>query len=369
MEAMMMIVWLVLLVALVVLGYAIFAKGAKHRAVMGFVSGIVGLLALFMVLGVDVPYLSTALGVEEGVTTKEVSLDKQYAIYTLKVNTKEKFTNDYTAGNGSLEIYAKGVSPSDANANPILSITISSGKGTDSNASINCGALYRWVYKGLNTYYDKDLGEFAIDCSSVSQDGTQTLFVLPIDDIIRVATIDDICDETAQGSSNCINHASNTTFGTAVELGCTTVAADCSIEYNESTGDGTFDLYLTFAVSGGNEAVLDYSLCFDNDQTNPPAGDEFSAITHAHVTGTDWGIPSALLNHWKNQECILLSKEAVGGLSGEEKLTFSVTHANIDANADFRIVADDLGAVDGKDVLLGTKATKDVVTFAGSASG
>ena len=103
------------------------------------------------------------------------------------------------------------------------------------------------------------------------------------------------------------------------------------------------------------------------DATNPPTGNEYTAITMQLDSGKDLGVPSDILNYFKNEQPVALGT-LKGGDSSVYKITWSISEANADANMDYTILYDDLGGNNGKDVLLNTKGTKDTFTFSGTVA-
>ena len=333
---------------------------------------LIGIVVILFATGVFNFKFLTATGLDED-SDDELSGDSSL-ISTFRVVAREKYSNDAGVLEGALKIYKSDANPSDANANPLSTIDVTNGKGADTNASLKTGTNYRVVWDGsrvggtsydvdyetitFTKGYNKDLAlfTFVTDDYSVSEDGISTY-----------GTLDDICSETATGSKACLNEQSNTSLGFNGELrtSANPAAADNGISYNESSGDGTYSTFFTFTCSGSNVECKGASLDFLWDATNPPTGNEYTAITMQLDSGKNLNTPSDVLNYFKNEQPVPLG-DLKGGDSSVYKLTWSIAEANADTNMDYTVLFDDLGENNGKDVLLNTKATKDTWTFAGS---
>ena len=166
-------------------------------------------------------------------------------------------------------------------------------------------------------------------------------------------------DETATSGSNaplvCNGQSSN---NAAQELYGTTD----NLVYNETTGDGSVTICLKFECSGANVECRDMALEFDFDNTNPPEGNEYSSMTLQLKEGKDLGLPSEIVNYWKNQQALKIGT-LKGGESAVYKLTISITEANVDANDDWTMYLDDLGGWQEQDIGSDTGATGDSITF------
>ena len=80
-----------------------------------------------------------------------------------------------------------------------------------------------------------------------------------------IATIDDMLTETDTGG-DVVNGQSENTAGSELFGGSDTLT------YNATTGDGSFFVKPTIAISGGNKEVQDLVYCYTHDTTNPPEG-------------------------------------------------------------------------------------------------
>lgn len=358
-----------LVVGVIGIAYAWMGKGVKHRTPIAVVGAVLGLYGLAVIAGVMLPF---SFGGDSMAAGAAVAGGKQLSINTFKVLAKESISNSYTAVSGTLKVFDENVNPSDANANPLASIVVAAGTASNTTANVRCGVVYRWVFDGTDgTYYDVDLGKKAVDCNELGTDGTNSVYQLDLNDVLKIATISDICAETTGSTSTaCLGHQSSVNTSVApIELYANTPTTDdTGFNYNETEGDGSFDVYLTLGSTGAQTGLKNPVLCFKDASTNAPAGNEFSAITHTHESGSQMFSEQALLNYWKNQECLSLGAQLNSGVSGIEKLTFDITEANADANMDFEISFDDLGSIGGKDVLLNSGATKESLNFLGTSA-
>lgn len=344
-------------------------KGVINAVVAAF--GVAMILGAAGVISVDkIPLLDKiltptgdTLSVGGDATGGESTTMSAVGIGTLSVVAKEAITNDFAAVDGFLRVYDKNADPASVNVNPIDSVTVTDGVGSSTNAAIKTGTQYRVVFEGNNTgtsYYDEDLGVMSFD--GYKKEVDKLTFSVPTG-IYLVGTLDDILDE----NSSSVNGASGDPTAGTDEVGCTGgCAADEGLLYDESVGDGTWYLDITVSVSGADSFIKDGVLAFKHDLSNPPEGNEFSSIAAQLQSGTDFGIDSELVNYWKNEIPISLG-DIKSGRSGTYRLTFSTSEANIDANDDWTLNFDDLGAYKGKDVEgEQTRATADTVTFSGS---
>jgi len=293
---------------------------------------------------------------------KNSDVANKYQIATFNVQLVEKYSNSYTATDGGwLKIYDANKDPADANTEPITKIAISSGTGSATNPSIYTDTPYRVVYDGNGTWYDEDFG--VIQFSSKDYDREQGNFLFSKSGIARIASIDDILDETATDGT--INGQSSTNISdTSIEIGCVNgCSADATLVYDESNGDGTFYIEPTFSFSGANSEIRKAVLCFDHDDTNPPEGNEITGFVAQSLSGTDFGLPSDLTGYWKKESCVSLGRVIRSGSMGKVRFTITVDESKLDANDDWSMIVDDLGKKDGKDIVLNIGATKDTVNF------
>ena len=360
------------------LGILKLGRGWNKISGIFIIVGILGGLGLAGVFG-DLSTLSVG---EETSTGDEGISQGVETIATFVVNAREKHSNTYDTIEGGLRVYAKDVNPKDSNSNPVRSIFVTNGAVTDTNASLKTGTDYRVVWAGSDNggvSYDVDYGVIQFN-QGYNKDTARLTFStddydLSKDGIPLFATLDDVCSEVGDGSNGtkvCLNAQSVTNItlnGGGVELGCDNAncAADGAFQYDESVGDGTFDLYLRPGFSTANTEAKDAVLSFVWDSSNPPEGNEFTTITAQLDSGTDLGIPSDITSYFENQGDIALGTRKAG-LSSTYKFTFTVNEANSDATDDFTIVFDDLGENFGQDVLKNTKGTRDVVSYAGTVA-
>ena len=289
-----------------------------------------------------------------------------YQIKTFNVKMKAKYSNSYSSVNGYLKIYDKDADPSDANTNPIATISIGSGSGTASSPGVTTDTPYKVVFDGNGTYYDEDFG--VIQFSSKDYDPQQGVYLFTNYGTVDkpaalIATIADPLDES--DLTGTIDGESSTNLSAGAELGCPTgnCANDATLVYDESNGDGSFYIEPDFSFTGANAEIRKPVLCFKWDETNGPEGNEITGMTYQTLSGSDLGVPSDILNYWKNEECVSLGTVVRSGTMSSARITITVDESNLDANDDWKMYVDDLGDIKGKDVVLNTGAAYKTISF------
>jgi len=286
---------------------------------------------------------------------------KQRPISTLSVISTAKNSNSHTTIGGDLDIFDPDTNPSDPTASPLDSISVSSGVGSTTNKYIKTSTPYRVVFDGEGTYYDVDYGVITFPDEDFNPSTGEYLFDMGT--VTIVATIDDMLNESLLTGGYVNGETSDLTRGTA-ELGTDISSGNTdNLTYDESAGDGQFYIKPTLSASGAYKELRDAVMCFEWDTSTPPEGNEISSIVYQLDSGTDFGIPSELVNYWSNEECISLGS-MTAGMSSRIKLLFTVDETALDDNADIWYLGfDDLGSMRGKDVLLDTGATLDRIKF------
>ena len=292
----------------------------------------------------------------------------------LTVGTHIWGSNEYATATGTFKIFEKGVNPSESNANPYDSITITSGVGNSSSGKLKSATDYVMVYDGSTTYYDQWYLGNAFPLTSqlpyiqTSESAISTANV-DIRDILTIATISDPLNEAAvSGIINGQTSAANTTSGSSNELMIgtgVTAADDDVIYYNKTNGDGQFYIDITIAFDGADKKVKLPVLDIVNDLTTPFDGNEFSKVTLTRQSGTEYGAPKDITDYVNNADPIPLGTEAEGGDTGVYKILFNFDTTLMDATGDkLYIYVDDNGKHLGQDILKGTKATaSDAITI------
>ena len=302
----------------------------------------------FTTTGVQAPVVN-------GVPSVPVVGAKQRPISTLSVISKAKNSNSYTTIGGDLDIFSPETNPSDPTASPIDSISVASGVGSTTSKYIKTSTPYRVVFDGEGTYYDVDYGVISFPDEDFNPSTGEYLF--DMEEVVIVATIDDMLDESAVDGD--VNGQSGNVTGTA-ELGYN--GTDVFM-YDESVGDGQWYIMPTLSASTAYTELRDSVMCFEWDTSTPPEGNEISSIVYQLQSGSDFGIPSELINYWSNEECISIGT-MTAGMSSKIKLLFTVDETALDDSADIWYLGfDDLGSMRGKDVLLDTGATLDRIKF------
>lgn len=306
----------------------------------------------------------TGQSLVNGVCTVQTTSGNTFVIATLKTLAKEKNSNSYTSvGTGVqyLYIYDANTDPSSPTASYIDRINLTSGVGTDTNSVVKTNTPYRVVFNGANVWYDKDFGIMTFNSNGYNaQTGT---YSFDMGEIAKIATIGAPLNGTAidgtvngQTSYTAITEISNASTATVLVL-------------NKTSSDGQFYISPTISFSGAYAEVERPVLCFEFDLSNPPAGNEVSSITAQLLSGTDFGIPSELVNYWGKQQCVMLGSTVKGGTSSQVKLTFTVSTANLGGTGTdiYYMAIDDLGNLRAKDVALNTGATIQRIQFSNVA--
>ena len=283
---------------------------------------------------------------------------KALLIESLSTISKEKYSNSQSAVSGTLRIYNSDVDPKTPTASTIDTITVSSGTGTSTNKKLRTDTAYRVVLDGAGTYYDKDYGVMTFTAKDYNPNTGSFLFDLG--EVAKVSTIDDMLNES--DVSGLLNGQASITCGTDEICGG---EASENVTYDESVGDGQFYIKPTISFSGANTEIKEPVVCFEWDTTNPPEGNELSALDYQLISGTDFGFAdSSWLNYWSTQSCLSAGSIAKGGVSSSIKLTLTVDEANLANNADkWYLYVDDLSGIRAKDARLNTGATYDRTLF------
>lgn len=336
----------------------------------------VGLVALVFLGYIQIPDLNLQ-SIQADTKDQVQPASRQLVSDSIILSATEKYSNSKTQANGgSIELYDKGTNPSDPNA---VSLTTLKLGVAYTSSDVLCGKEYRVVYDNATTRYAVDMGDqVLIDCANEYNENTADSFVDMTSKFglepTKVATLSDALDETS--ASGEVNGATSTgttntslTRGVAaMEIGCAGAggcSADSTLSYNETSGDGTFYLDLTFGATGSQAELKEPVVCFEFDGTNPPEGNEITDLVVQRQSGTDFGIPSSTnwANVFANEECVKLGETISAGVSGKYRFTFTMNEANLNTNDDYTIKFDDLGSYRGKDAKLNLGATHDTVTI------
>ncbi len=316
----------------------------------------------------DNPFAAGAAPAAPGVTAAPVAASPtaqpsaaptngQLPINTFKISTKEKHSNSQTnVGNdtdGFLNIYPPDQNPGAANANPVQSINVTSGTSDVSVTGIFTNTLYRVVFDGSGDWYDVDLGTISFDNRNY-QENTAT-YALVINDIIRIALIDDPIDD----GSTAVNGQSTSSEPSEVQ----NTSTQNSFIYNETEGDNIFFLDIDHGFSGSNREIKDAVNCIEYDSANSPEGTEVTGLTVSRRSGDAFPIDSDILNFWTNELCMDLGSYR-SGVSGTYRYTITVDEAQLDTGADiWTMRLDDLGDFNARDVRPNRGAAVQTVTI------
>ena len=288
-------------------------------------------------------------------TTPVSTSSSKLKIETFAISTQEKYSNAQDAvGNdtyGFLNVYPADQTPADANANTIARINITSGTASKTVSGLYTGTPYRVAFDGgaHNGWYDRDYGIMSFDNKDFNPNtGT---YGMSLTDIARIAVIDDPIGDASTSAYGGVTPTPTTELnnGSAGGLGVNYIV------YNETNGDGNFYFELTHSYSGGNREIQNAVECFEWDSTNPPEGNEYTAISASLRSGTNYGIPDDILNYWTSEGCISFGTRK-SGANGEYRYTITATEANMENGGDItNIRLDDLSAYRASNVLTANK--------------
>lgn len=377
----------------------LYFKGQDKRSIeartMFGIAAIFGAIALLawigVVPGLDIqtaaPY-TIEIPDDAGITTV-ITTDEQKLISSLSIMTIDAGSNKRNVCEDQVQYFAESEDPRLSTAYSIDTTTIASGVGTENGSYLKTNTLYKTIFHDTSgpSYYDGVLGEgvwnpsdaisaVAIKAPSTTsatvstsitfgEDGTAALW--------KIATIPDMLDETAtdgtiNGQSSVTGNISSASAG-EIQVGADdTPANDDTVYYNDTEGDGSFYLRLTFGSEGSQAYLKRPVVCFVNDMNNPCERNEFSAITAALYTGSgsDVVLPSDLHTAFSNMNaCVEIGGQEIDGVayiaSGKTAtytVTFTVDEDSTDASADLcYMVADDLADYNGQDIRQGQGAS------------
>lgn len=368
--AMLLVVVGGLLTFLAFTGIAKFGAERKNRAMaLGLIMLIGGLLWMGGAFGPSAPLAITTPSQQVTTTTTTTTTTET----TGRVEPISQFKAmacivkgnglDCSSASGYLKIYKAGTDLKDPNAQPIVTITISSGKGTDTSGVLMTDTPYRVAYDGAGTYYDKDFGDITFP---YSQKDRQTSTFTYSFDVYEIATIDDMLDETGGATDSNLWEYTNGENITSTSSELYSNQSDV-IYYDISNGDGIFYIIPQVSISGANKVVKDLVWKFKWDEDNGPSGNEISSIVLSLYQGTDLRADPTVTDltaYWRNQEAVKFKNLINGGENARYKLTITVNEANLDAGKDiWCLYLDDLGDINGKDALLNTGAAGDKICF------
>lgn len=364
-------------------------------AVMALVLTVGAYMGLFGEVGISSvapgsPGYTVGIPSDAGITTI-ITDDEQKVISSLSIMTIDAGSNKRDACVDQVQYFAEGEDPRLSTAYSIDTTTITSGVGTETDAYLKTNKLYKTIFHDTNTtYYDgvlgagvwnpsDSIGAVAIKAPSTT-DATVTTSITFGEDgtapLWKIATIPDVLDETstdgringqsaiAGGMTATANY--NSTY--EIQVGAdSSPSDDDTVYYNDTNGDGSFYLRMTFGAEGSQAYLKRPVVCFVNDMSNPCERNEFTAITAALYTGSgsEVSLPSDLHTAFSNMDaCVEIGGQNTDGVAHIESgktatytLTFTVDEDHTDASADqFYIIADDLGGYLAQDIRQGQGA-------------
>ncbi len=340
----------------------------------------VGLAVLTFFMGGNLGALATTgdLGVPANVATSnsgggggDINNNGGDIIASLVVSAMEKGSNSATAvGNASdgfLDIFPHGTNPSDPNAVAISRINVTSGTATYTGKRFATGVPYRITWNGGAGWVSLDCNagrDTIFDPADYNPYTSELLFDLGTDGskycpesqggVPALGTISDMIDENSTTDIN----GQTALNGSASELGNDS-GAD-TLVYDESEGDGGFFYELTYEIGGTNAYAKDLTMGFRHDQTNTPEANDVSALTSSFIDGSPvTGMPTNLLNHWANQQSVILAPLTKDGFRSQWRFTYTVSEANLDTSDEWYHFLDDNGGWQKPDFVLNRGITGD----------
>ena len=385
----------------------LYFKGQDRREIeartMFGIAAIFGAIALLSWMGF-VPGLDIQTAAPPGATieipegagiTTVITNDEQKLISSLSIMTIDAGSNKRNVCEDQVQYFAEGEDPRLSTAYSIDTTTIAAGVGTENGSYLKTNTLYKTIFHDTSgpTYYDGVLGAgvwnpsdaisaVAIKAPSTTSATVSTSVTFGADGtapLWKIATIPDMLDETATDGT--INGQSNINGSVGcngeIQVGAdATPADDDTVYYNDTNGDGSFYLRMTFGSEGSQAYLKRPVLCFVNDMSNPCERNEFSAITASLYTGSgsEVVLPSDLLPAFSNMDsCVEIGGQESDGVayiaSGKTAtytITFTVDEDYTDGSADqFYMFADDLADYRGQDIRQGQGAavTGTYMTF------
>lgn len=391
-------------------------KGAIEARGMFGVAAIFAAVALVAAMGwipgLDIqttaPYQPGTPGTpgipEEADIAIIVTDDAPRIIDSLSIRTTEESSGKKDQCGGSVLYFDSSEDPRLSTAYSIDTTTIASGIGTDTSGQVETNTLYHIVFTNSSsppTHYDGVLGAkvwnpsdsltpITIKAPATTDAEVSAIIKFGEDGTARlgkIATIPDMLDETSTDGringetsaiATCTTYngtsglceaysASEITVGPATGSGAGTATDDQTVYYNDTNGDGSFYLRLTFGADGSQAYLKRPVLCFVNDMSSPCERNEFTSITASLYTGSgsEVVLPSDLLPSFNNMDaCVEIGGQNIDGVAIIESgktatytLTFTVDEDYTDGSNDkFYMIADDLGNYLGQDIRQGQGA-------------
>lgn len=376
-----MVLNIILIVAVVILLAGLFVWFGTNRKDAGkAISVIAGIVVVGVLIGMfaGVTFTVGGLAVVPGAAVGAGCLfsPETKSIENFTALATEFGSNDPDDFDGNLFVYNAGDDPSKSTTKAILTVNINDGNGTDTSNKLSTCTNYRVVI-GSTDYYDEDLGVIQFDTTAYNEFTATLTYNVP-NLMVEFATIDSHTDINATASQDIDGEVDSAGYTNSVNNDVNELVYDVAndkIVYDVSDGDGIFKTEVDIGFSGGNKAIRNPVLCFENDSSNEPEGDEYTAISVQSFSGAVYGgMPGDLIDAWINEDCILLTPPVVNaaegtsnpggdiksGTTGTYRFTFTVNEANVDANDDWFEILDDLGDNLGKDVLLSSKKSSRI---------
>ena len=282
-------------------------------------------------------YPSGTVGTQSQTSTPAPTEPDQLSIKDLQILVQEPYSESWSAYAGTASYYMKGTNAKDPTATAFDTTSITSGSGSETSWNkAMTDTEYIFVLNGGGTYYDKKWEPFYFLSKNYNKNlGTYTLTIDSKEAPAKVGTFETL-------------YQSNQTYG--VEL------STSDIQVNHTQASGLFTIRLKLGNSASNTALYDVVLDFQSDVTYPMEGNEFSAVTLQHQSGSDFGLPSDIRNYVANEVPIPVADIVTGGQNAVYDATFTYSSTNFEITNDkLHIATDDLGGWLNQDVLPANK--------------
>lgn len=384
--------------AVVIFGGIYLVLKGRDKPVAAEVFGILAVVAVIGVVAsslgwVDVGVQTTAPpgytpGIPgDGTIGVYIPGDDQKIISSLAILTVDAGSGKRNVCEDQVLYFSEADDPRLSTSYELDTTVITAGDGAENDSKLKTNKLYNIIFHDTSgpTYYDGVLGSGVWDPSDAITSTTIKTTSATTDDTVstsitfgedgtaalwKIAAIPDILDETLvdgtiNGQANVSGEAGSTN---EVQVGTdSTPADDDTIYYNESIGDGSFYVRMTFGADGSQSYLKRPVLCFVNNMASPCEKNEFTAVTASLYTGSgsEVDLPSDLHPAFANMDsCIEIGGQSTDGVAYIESgktatytITFSVDEDYTESTDMFYIIQDDLADYNGQDIRQGMGAT------------
>jgi len=356
-------------IALLVYAYVIVSKNKKDvkkfATIIGVIALVIGTTGFGMQSSVQAPPPGSAQMTTKDTTITVSSTTEEKLINPLESQFQDRATGYWNTVAGTLSLYEYGVNPSDANVRALFTSTVASGThaGTEFDGRVYANKRYGIYFDGAGTYYDMKYPSDMISASATTAATTSAL--VSFSNVMLVGAFTDPLDESSvtgiiNGQTNLSGIDGAAGGNNEIQVGDDVTPVNGErMYYNESDGNQAFHIQYIVEQSTSNAYLKNPVMCFVSDNSAPWASNAITAYSDIHISGSNSDIPSDLLTHWQNDDCVSLNggKELTSGFSETRKFTITLDESKLTAGDRMYIYLDDLGSHLGKDILLNKKAT------------